>query len=102
MNAISNISLDEVVIRNNSFFSSDMDGEKVLLSVKTGKYYNLGEVGGDIWELLGTRLRVSELISRLTKSYDVEFEVCQSEVISFLEVLKREGLVEIEHHINTL
>ena len=28
-----------------------MDGEKVMLSINNGKYYNLGEIGGDIWEL---------------------------------------------------
>ena len=31
---------------------SDMGGEKVMLSVNKGKYYNLGEIGGDIWELI--------------------------------------------------
>ena len=32
---------------------SDMDGEKVMLSVDNGKYYNFGEIGGRIWELYG-------------------------------------------------
>jgi len=27
---------------------SNMDGEKVMLSIKNGKYYNLGEIGGFI------------------------------------------------------
>lgn len=31
---------------------SDMDGEKVMLSVHNVKYYNLGEVGGLTWELM--------------------------------------------------
>ena len=29
---------------------SDMGGEKVMLSIENGKYYNLGEMGGEIWE----------------------------------------------------
>ena len=43
----------------NSLFSqqpgnivSDMDGEKVMLSIQSGKYYNLGTLGGEIWELM--------------------------------------------------
>ena len=29
-----------------------MDGEKVMLSIEKGKYYNLGLLGGVIWELI--------------------------------------------------
>ena len=35
-----------------------MGGEKVMLSVKNGKYYNLGEIGGEIWELIRGRLQL--------------------------------------------
>ncbi len=28
---------------------SDMDGETVMLCIQSGKYYNLGELGGEIW-----------------------------------------------------
>ena len=31
---------------------SDMSGEKIMLSIEKGKYYNLGEIGGEIWELI--------------------------------------------------
>ena len=73
---------------------SDMDGEKVMLSVHNGKYYNLGEVGGLIWELLDHPKSVKELVDRLTEEYDVNPVECESQVRSFLEMLKKEELID--------
>lgn len=72
---------------------SDMDGEKVMLSVHNGKYYNLGEVGGLIWELLEGPKSIKELVDRLIEEYDVSREECESQVHSFLELLIKEELI---------
>lgn len=74
---------------------SDMAGEKVMLSVKKGKYFNLGEVGGEIWDLIEEKISVNQLVSVLVERYDVEFDKCKSQVISFLDVLLKEELVQI-------
>ncbi|WP_026694363.1 lasso peptide biosynthesis PqqD family chaperone [Peribacillus kribbensis] len=73
---------------------SDMDGEKVMLSISNGKYYNLGDVGGDIWELLKTPISISGIIKSLTQEYDVEIEDCTEQVHSFIEHLYKEKLIE--------
>ncbi len=73
---------------------SDMDGEKVMLSVHNGKYYNLGEVGGLIWELMSEPKSISELVDQLTEEYDVSSEECESQVRSFLDMLKKEELID--------
>ncbi|MFD1040637.1 lasso peptide biosynthesis PqqD family chaperone [Virgibacillus byunsanensis] len=75
---------------------SDMDGEKVMLSIHNGKYYNLGEIGGEIWEQIKDPLVVHELISALMAEYDVEQSECEDQVLSFLDTLVEEGLVKIE------
>ena len=46
-----NISLNQTLSQVKGNIVSDMGGEKVMLSVNNGKYYNLGEIGGDIWDL---------------------------------------------------
>lgn len=73
----------------------DMDGEKVMLSIQNGKYYNLGAIGGEIWELLVEPMTVSILITKLTSEYDVERKDCQDHVLEFLEMLLSEDLIEI-------
>ena len=45
-----NISLNDEVSQREGNIVSDMGGEKVMLSINNGKYYNLGEMGGEIWE----------------------------------------------------
>jgi hypothetical protein len=73
---------------------SDMGGEKVMLSVSKGKYYNLGEIGGEIWDLLTEQITISELIAKLLSKYNVDQQECEEQVFSFLENLLKEGLIE--------
>jgi hypothetical protein len=74
---------------------SDMDGEKVMLSIQNGKYYNLGEVGGEIWECIKEPVSIGELISKLMEQYTVEQSDCEEQVLSFLESLFEEGIIQI-------
>lgn len=76
--------------------AGDMGGEKVMMSVSTGKYYNLGRVGGRIWELLEQPMTLDRLVDQLTSEYDVERGVCEEQVRSFLDRLCAEGLIEAE------
>lgn len=39
----SKIDVNHVIVQVEGNIVSDMDGEKVMLSIKNGKYYNLGE-----------------------------------------------------------
>ncbi|MGE7592954.1 lasso peptide biosynthesis PqqD family chaperone [Peribacillus frigoritolerans] len=74
---------------------SDMDGEKVMLSVANGKYYNLGELGGEIWELMKEPITIQELVTKLQSQYNVDQTDCQSHVTDFLGQLLEQGLVSI-------
>lgn len=74
---------------------SDMNGEKVMLSIKNGKYYNLGVVGGDIWDELESPLEVGILVETLLSRYAIAKEECERQVISFLNQLLDEELINI-------
>ncbi len=88
------ISLDETVVQRNGNITSDMGGEKVMLSITNGKYYNLGEIGGEIWGLIESPIQIRKIVDQLTDSYNVENSVCQEQVLVFLEQLFNEGLIE--------
>ena len=91
-----NISLNSKVVQGEGNIASDMDGEKVMLSVRHGKYYNLGKTGGLIWDLMQELTSVSQLIQNLMAEYNVEQAECEEEVLSFLELLLREDLILID------
>ncbi|WP_017378578.1 lasso peptide biosynthesis PqqD family chaperone [Paenisporosarcina sp. TG-14] len=80
---------------------SDMDGEKVMLSVRNGKYYNLGELGGEIWDLIKEPLTSQQLVANLRSKYDVDQTECEEQVIDFLSQLKKDGLITIEDKVNS-
>ena len=76
--------------------ASDMDGEKVILSIENGKYYNLGEVGGEIWSRISVPIRLDALITNLMEEFNVGRDVCEADVQYFLEKLLDEGLVKVD------
>ncbi|MEH7096698.1 lasso peptide biosynthesis PqqD family chaperone [Neobacillus vireti] len=88
------ISLESTVSLRPGNLVSDMDGEKVMLSIKNGKYYNLGGVGGDIWEQLEKPVLVSNIIKNLMSKYNVVQNVCEEQVLSFLLLLEEEQLID--------
>ncbi|MGE8078356.1 lasso peptide biosynthesis PqqD family chaperone [Peribacillus loiseleuriae] len=75
---------------------SDMDGETVMLSIHNGKYYNLGELGGEIWSLIKDPMSIQELVTILQSQYDVDQTECEEQVYAFLNQLHGEGLIKIE------
>jgi len=81
--------------------ASNMDGEKVMMSVKTGKYYNLGQVGGRIWDLIEKPTSGAEIIAVLTAEYDIDKAECEKQLFSFLEQLISEDLIHVEEKSDT-
>ena len=87
------ISLYDIVEQSEGNIVSDMDGEKVMLNIKKGKYYNLGTIGGQIWDQLKLSITVNQLVENLLSEYNVQQDECESQVISFLNLLLREELI---------
>mgnify|MGYP001041033907 CR=1 FL=1 len=95
MNSTQKISLNSRVVQMDGNIVSDMDGEKVMLSIESGNYYNLGEIGGQIWDLMRTPLEINEVVANLLITYQVEKEECEQHVLSYIEQLNKEGLIQI-------
>lgn len=73
--------------------AADMDGETVMMDASTGKYYNLSEVGGRIWELTEKPITRDELIQALTDEYDVDRAQCENDIKPFMEQMIQSGLI---------
>jgi hypothetical protein len=88
------ISLHDWVVQGRGNIVSDMGGEKVMLSVEKGKYYNLGEIGGRIWDLMAAPIEVAQIVTILMEEYEVDQSECGQNAVAFIEVLSKEGLIE--------
>ncbi|WP_020607026.1 PqqD family peptide modification chaperone [Spirosoma spitsbergense] len=76
--------------------SSVLGTETIVLNYELGNYYELNEMGSFIWSLLQANpvLSVMKLKERMLVEFDVEESVCQEELMSFLENLIHEKLIE--------
>ena len=75
--------------------SCDVDGEAVMLSINSGRYYGTNPVGTHIWKLLERPQTLDRLCTQLLKEFDVAPDLCRREVSAFLHDLKAEGLIAI-------
>jgi len=78
---------------------SDMNGEKVMMSIQNGKYYNLGEVGGKIWGLLDIPRTAEQIATKLIEQYEVTLSECVDQVDRFLQSLAKEQLVQVSSRV---
>ena len=82
-----------ILSRREGLMTADMNGSAVMMDIMTGKYYNLGEVGGRIWELLEEPMTLAALVEKLTDEYDVSAEQCRTDILPFLDTLLERGLL---------
>ena len=55
-------------------------------------------MGGEIWDLIQEPIEINQIVSTLISSYDVAQVECEKQVITFLNRLLDEGLIEIVEH----
>jgi len=80
-----NLKPDTLIVRDNSQVFSVIDGEVVMLSIKKGEYYNLNNVGSDIWCFLEKPIKFEHLLLKLTDLYDVTEETCKKDITPYLQ-----------------
>src|ERR1700722_3182924 len=91
------ISDRSVVVATKDQVSCDLAGEAAILNIKSGVYYGLDPVGARIWNLMQEPRAVIEIQNTITGEYDVEQEQCARDLISLLEKLLAEGLIEVKN-----
>ena len=89
------ISLNSAVVVAKDQVSSDLGGEVAILNLKSGVYYGLDAVGARIWELIQGPRTVDEIRDLLLAEYDVEPERCETDLLSLLDQLAAEKLIEV-------
>ena len=75
--------------------SCDLEGEAVILSLKSGEYFGLNGVGSRIWELVRQPTTVRDIREAIVAEFDVDSDRCQRDLLKWLEEMVDEGLIEI-------
>jgi Coenzyme PQQ synthesis protein D (PqqD) len=88
---------DSTVVVAKEQISSDLDGESIILNIKSGVYYGLNAVGANIWNLIQQPKTISEIQDALLTKYEVEPEQCDRDLLAMLQELETEGLIEVSN-----
>jgi hypothetical protein len=80
---------------NEDVLFQELQGEAVLLNLKTGVYFGLDGVGTRIWQLLGEHEALSEVVRAMQREYDVTEERCTEDVMALVTRMVDHGLMTI-------
>lgn len=86
-----------VVVAADHQTSTEVDGESVILDLEEGVYYGLNPVGARIWKEIQEPTAVEEITAAILAEYDVNAEQCREDVISLLQNLKENDLIEVQN-----
>jgi hypothetical protein len=89
------VNSDTVVVQTEDIFSSELDGETVLMSLTQAAYFGLDSTGQDIWNMIAEPYRVADLCDRLVAEYNADRSIIEQDVRAFLNELNKEGLIQV-------
>jgi hypothetical protein len=89
------ISLETIVVASKENVSCALGEEAAILHMRSGVYYGLDPVGTHVWKLLAQPRSVRDLQAAILEEYKVEPEECESDLVTLLQRLQTEGLIEI-------
>jgi hypothetical protein len=72
----------------------ELQGESVLLNIRSGVYFGLDDVGTRMWAVLTTAPSLQAACDTLAQEYDVERERLERDLRVLVEKLVEHGLVE--------
>ena len=77
-----------------------LDGEAIMVNVASGVYYNMANVGGDVWQLIAAGHTLAEVVTALTQRYEVTSEQAESDVLALASTLLEEKLVRLREGVD--
>jgi len=75
--------------------SQEVNGETVILDLKSESYFGLDQVGTRIWQLLQQHNDTQPVLETMLNEYDVEPAQLKSDIDELLEKLCEAGLVNL-------
>jgi coenzyme PQQ synthesis protein D (PqqD) len=81
---------------NDDVLIQELQGDAVLLDLKTGVYFGLDRVGTRMWRLIGEHKAIPDIVNAVTEEFDVSEQKCTDDVLAFVKRLNEQGLIAIE------
>jgi hypothetical protein len=72
-----------------------IDGEAVIINLTNGMYYSMEQVGGMIWAMIGEGRSLGEIVSAVTRRYEVSPAQARADVERVAAELLEQKLVRL-------
>jgi len=76
--------------------SQEVNGETVILDLKSESYFGLDEVGTRIWQLLQEHGDVRKTFDVMLDEFDVEEDQLENDMSALLDEMLEKGLLHVE------
>lgn len=73
-----------------------VEGDFVLVNLKSGKYLGLDAVGSAVWQTLASGGGVDEAVREIVARYEVAEERARQDVENLLRTLADKGVIEVQ------
>lgn len=81
--------------RRPDLVAANMDGERVMLDVQSGRYFSLRGVGAFIWDAIETPKSQQAIIDEISETFDTSNAGnVPGDVAKFLDQLQENGMVQ--------
>ena len=80
--------------RQDGWLAAQVGDELVMMSVDSGVYIGLNEVGARVWDLIETPRDLGDLCKKLSEEFETTPQACRPEVEAFLAQLERRGAIK--------
>ena len=93
--ALMSISFDSKVRIPDDVLVSQLDGESVLLKLKSECYFGLDEIGTRIWDLLLSSDSIEHACETVLSEFDIDPAQFRADLTELLDSLVQQGLIEV-------
>lgn len=77
--------------------SQEVNGETVILDLKSESYFGLDEVGTRVWQLLQEHEDVQKVFDAMLEEFDVDANTLASDIKNLINDLIEKGLISSDH-----
>ncbi|OFV80393.1 MAG: hypothetical protein A2Y78_04720 [Acidobacteria bacterium RBG_13_68_16] len=85
-------------VKSGEFVTRAVAGETIVVPITAGvgdldSIYTLNDVGATIWALIDGTTTVEQIVSTVTRGFEVEFDQAKADVLEFVISLAEAGLI---------
>jgi sorbitol-specific phosphotransferase system component IIA len=91
-----NLKLKKISISEEAL-SQEVNGETVILDLKSESYFGLDEVGTRVWQLLQEHGDIQKVFDAMLEEFDVDANTLASDMKNLVDDLIEKGLISSGH-----